>query len=167
MATPVASTSPLISPPAPGASATGSNQARAAGAESPFQAILTATQTQQATTTAEVAVTEVTGLETDELETEFDVAVTVDPSLTGLLAFSTQVLAPPANEAEAQATGQTALGEPAAQVPPADATRTRADQLRLDRSNGLPTAPTGTASPLAALQSPATTQTPETVPTTL
>jgi flagellar hook-length control protein FliK len=160
MAIPVASTNALIpTPAAAGPSATGSTQARAAGAESPFQTILTTTQT-QATTTAEVAaadaVTDATELETDELDTELDAALAVDPSLTGLLAFATQVLAPPANEAESQATGQTALTEPTAQVP-ADTTRTRADQLRLDRSNAFLSQVTG-AAPQTSSQATAPTQ---------
>ncbi len=160
MATPVASL-PAVLPTAPaGVPATGPTQPRTVGTDSPFQTILAnANPAPQATTTD-------TATDTLDTETNDPTTDTLDASLIGLQVLVTQVLAPPENAAIAQATGQTALTEQAAAIPVdvTAAARTRADELRLDRSAGV--VATTQATPQAPLAAPQATTTQPTVTTT-
>ena len=169
MTTPTASLTALPQPVAD-ATATGrSSQPRAAGTDSPFQSALAAAgrtrQTQQAqqtdtanatNATTDTAAASASQAATDDKADREKKDDAKDATLAGLLALAAQLLAPPANTAAAQVTEQTAAASgtstdlTAAVTANPAATRTRADQLRLDRAGGLLSTPAGAPATQAA-----------------
>ncbi len=168
MTTPTASLTALPQPVAD-ATATGrSSQPRAAGTDSPFQSALAAAgrtrQTQQAqqtdtanatNATTDTAAASASQAATDDKADREKKDDAKDATLAGLLALAAQLLAPPANTAAAQVTEQTAASGTSTDLTAAvtanpAATRTRADQLRLDRAGGLLSTPAGAPATQAA-----------------
>ena len=169
MTTPTASLTALPQPVAD-ATATGrSSQPRAAGTDSPFQSALAAAgrtrQTQQAqqtdtanatNATTDTAAASASQAATDDKADREKKDDAKDATLAGLLALAAQLLAPPANTTAAQVTEQTAAASgtstdlTAAVTANPAATRTRADQLRLDRAGGLLSTPAGATATQAA-----------------
>ena len=177
MTTPTASLTALPQPVAD-ATATGrSSQPRAAGTDSPFQSALAAAgrtrQTQQAqqtdtanatNATTDTAAASASQAATDDKADREKKDAAKDVSLAGLLALTAQLLAPPADAAVAQSTGQTAAtsgtqtsGTGAVTADSAGA-RTRADQLRLDNTNGALSTATGTTPATTSAQASAAAQ---------
>jgi flagellar hook-length control protein FliK len=157
MTTPVASLTAAPPPVAAGPAATAA-ASTPAGATSPFQTLLAATQT-AADNTIDAALQTTPGIvDTATVASAATAATaatgtntTTDATLAipfgGLLGFVTAAITIPANAAVAQTTGQ--LGPVPTPVPADQATRSRAEQLVLDRQNGF--LPTATAPTLAAL----------------
>ena len=168
MTTPTASLTALPQPVADATASSRSSQPRAAGTDSPFQSALAAAgrtrQTQQAqqtdtanatNATTDTAAASASQAATDDKADREKKDDAKDATLAGLLALAAQLLAPPANAAAAQVAEQTAASgtstdlTAAVTVNPA-ATRTRADQLRLDRAGGLLPTPAGATATQAA-----------------
>lgn len=159
MAISATSSTPPPQPPAAADVATANTtQAQAAGATSPFQALLAASQVVQTTaTSAATAASDLTDDNTDKT-TDTNATDAANANLVGLAALAAQVLGVPVNATASQ----TVTGTPTE----AQATRSRIDQLRLERTGGFISATLAGRAPTTAATTNATTQTTQTTPAT-